>query len=151
MTQKRAIYRSLAAFSIISMAQAETVTVFYQGMNNTQAQAARLIGKEGFIYPYTGEKVSCARAIDCIINLTLYPEINEVELFLIQLPRGTIMLRSLCPYFGLRQHALTIGTARLTLNFSMIPLVLLIRSRYGHTQSAYVPSIFWPSRRSYRT
>ena len=84
MLNKSLLYRSAAMINIgvASLGlEARTVTVFYQGMNNTQAQAARLVGKGGFIYPYTGEKVTCSRAIDSIINLTVHPEIDEVELY----------------------------------------------------------------------
>jgi len=77
---------ALVALNVLSLAASEpssapTVTVFYQGMNSSQVQAARLVGKEGFVYPYTGEKVSDPRALDCIINLQVYPELAEIELF----------------------------------------------------------------------
>lgn len=60
--------------------QARTVTVYYQGLNSTQVSAAKLAGKEGFVSRHTGEQVSCSKAIDCLINLAIYPEIDEVEL-----------------------------------------------------------------------
>lgn len=74
------------------------VTVFYQGMNNTQAQAARLVGKQGFEYPYTGEKVTNEYALECILNLTVHPEIEEVELLDTSVSRWQYLLR---PYAAL--------------------------------------------------
>jgi dienelactone hydrolase len=76
----------LVALNCLSIAAADPqisiVTVFYQGMNNTQPlQAARLTGPKGFDYPYTKEHVSNPRALDCIINYMPHPEIAEVELF----------------------------------------------------------------------
>lgn len=54
----RSLY-ALIALNCLSIAASESdvKTVFYQGMNNTLTQAARLVGKEGFIYPYTAEVV----------------------------------------------------------------------------------------------
>jgi dienelactone hydrolase len=49
-------------------------------MLNTQAGLARLVA-DGFEFPYTGEFVYNPRALDCIINLTVHPELAEVELF----------------------------------------------------------------------
>jgi pimeloyl-ACP methyl ester carboxylesterase len=78
----------IALFMILgdwSMAEAKgrprVVTVFYPGMFSTQAQAAKLVGPRGFHYPYTNELVRASRSINAIINLQVYPEIDEVELW----------------------------------------------------------------------
>jgi Prolyl oligopeptidase family len=57
------------------------VTVFYPGMFNSQAQAAKLVGPEGFHYEHTNEIIRASRSITTIINLSAHPEIDEVELW----------------------------------------------------------------------
>ncbi len=92
-------YLILFLSCIIPLTGSESVvTVFYQGMNNTQAQAARLVGKKGFECPYTNEKVTNKYALECILNLTVHPEIEEIELLDTTVPRWHYLLR---PYTSL--------------------------------------------------
>ncbi len=108
--------RSMALFVLSGahlFVSAATVTVFYQGLNSTQVSAAKLAGINGFISHHTAEKVTCARAIDCLINLTVYPEIDEVELlnpsksWMYYLLRPYTLAWFIRTYFIYKQNAIT--------------------------------------------
>ncbi len=54
-------------------------TIYYQGMTNSQAQAAKYMGPGGFVAT-TGEHVVCDKAIVVIQNLYIGQEIDEVRI-----------------------------------------------------------------------
>ncbi|CAN5137919.1 hypothetical protein BH09DEP1_BH09DEP1_3570 [soil metagenome] len=53
-------------------------TVYDQGMNASQTQAAKYMGSRGFISPSTLEHVSTDKSIDIINDVWVKPEIDEV-------------------------------------------------------------------------
>ncbi|BDC34216.1 hypothetical protein Noda2021_01740 [Candidatus Dependentiae bacterium Noda2021] len=52
-------------------------TIFYQGILSSQVQAARYMGKEGFVAT-TGERVICRNGLNLIQNVYIGAEIDEV-------------------------------------------------------------------------
>ncbi len=81
------------------------VTVFYPGMFNTQAQAAKLVGPEGFDHHHTGEKIRALRAINTIINLLTYHEIEEVELLDVESSKLWYLLRPMALFWLVARRA----------------------------------------------
>lgn len=71
----------LVTGSVFASLEKQFFTVFYQGMFNSQIQASKYVGPQGFYYKHTGEKIYCPSAIESIINLSPQPEIDEIELF----------------------------------------------------------------------
>lgn len=53
-------------------------TIYYQGMNASQTQAAKYMGSRGFLSPTTLEHVVGSKSIDIINDVWVKPEIDEV-------------------------------------------------------------------------